>query len=438
MRQDPFAGRPREEPLDWGTLARRFDAFVGDPANGVAFTNSRGERAFTAFLEGDTGPKAGHELVSFGPIAMGRLLLGKDASDLLPSLAGYFSEDAGIYLNHPGGMRIELWYLVYVISLAAHLTVTALRHDARAMERLRRSLATLLTMAHRIGYDFGHQGYDFAAGEPWTRKDIYRQEDAIGGHAYLMLLGHEEFGEPGWLTEAEEAIGRYLAYEANPWYEVPCGAMAVAAAARLAARGRAVDASRALDRVLDPEAGLVVGEWGGRQVSGLYRGWRHSTPESAYSLETLVALPFLLPTTRYLPDLAPRIAAYALHTSANARLFYSECTRGNESRADLGPDVPYERLYREREGKSPYAAGDFAGHKSVYGGSYSLWWGALVHRTEVPHVLRLDVGATDFLRPIGEPGWLYYNPWDAPKTVRGPGGSLVEVPAGGVRLAAEA
>jgi hypothetical protein len=429
MRNEPFRGRPREEPLDWEALARRFDAFVGDPANGVAFTNSRGEGAFTAFLEGSTGAKAGHELVSFGPIALGRLLLGMDASDLLPSLAGYFSEEAGIYLNNPGGMRIEMWYLVYIISLAAHLTVTALGNDGAAMERLRRSLATLRTMAHRIGYDFGHQGYDFSAGEPWTSKDIYRQEDAIGGYAYLMLLGHEYFGEPGWLTEAEEAIGRYLGYEANPWYEVPCGAMAVAAAARLAARGRAVDVSRAVDFLLDPGAGLVVGEWGGREANGLYRGWRHSTPESAYSLETLVALPLILPAARYVPELAPRIAAYALHTAANARLFYSEYTRGNESRADLSTDVPYERLYRERGGRSPYA-----GHKSVYGGACSLWWGALVHRTEVPHVLRLDLGKTDFLRPIGEPGWLYYNPWDAPKTVNDPSGEPIEVAAGGVRL----
>lgn len=302
----PFVGRPREEPLDWWEVARRFDAFVMDPANGVAFTNSRGERAFTAFLEGSTGPEAGHELVSFGPVAMGRLLLGKDASDLLPSLAGYFSEEAGIYLNTRGGTRIEMWYLVYVISLAAHLTVTALRCDGAAMERLRRSLATLQVMARRLDYDFGHQGYDFAAREPWTRKDIYRQEDAIGGYAYLMLLGHERFGEAAWLAEAEEALARYLAREANPWYEVPCGALAVAAAAHLAARGRPVDVHRALDFVLDPAAGLVAGAWGGREVNGLYRGWRHSTPESAYSLETLVALPFLLPAARSVPDLAPR------------------------------------------------------------------------------------------------------------------------------------
>lgn len=70
----------------------------------------------------------------------------------------------------------------------------------------------------------------------------------------------------------------------------------------------------------------------------------------------------------------------------------------------------------------------------MYGGAYSLWWGALVHRTEVPHVLRLDVGSTDFLRPVGEPGWLYYNPWDEPKTVQDPSGGLVEISAGGSRL----
>ncbi len=428
-----FAGAPRAQPLDWQLLARRFDAFVMDPACGVAFTNARGERAFTAFLEGDTGPRAGHELVSFGPIAMGRLLLGLDASGLLPSLAGYFDEEVGIYLNSRS-RRIEMWYLVYVLSLAAHLTVTALRRDGAAMDRLRRSLRTLCEMARRIDHDFDYQGYDFAVAEPWTNKDIYRQPDALGGYAYLMLLGHQQFGEPGWLGEAEYAIDRYLAFPRNPWYEVPCGALAVAAAASLAVRGRPVDPARALDFVLDPDAGLVAGEWGGREVNGLYRGWRHSTPESAYSLETLVALPLMLPAARAVPALAPRIAAYALHTAANARLFFSGAGIA-ESRADLSPDVPYERLYRELDGRSPCAAGDFAGHKSVYGGAYSLWWGATVRCTDVPCVLRFDVGKTDFLRSVAEPVWLYYNPWPEPKIVNGPScHSRIEIPARGVRM----
>ena len=64
-----------------------------------------------------------------------------------------------------------------------------------------------------------------------------------------------------------------------------------------------------------------------------------------------------------------------------------------------------------------------------------MWWGALVRRTDVPYVLALDVGSTDFLQPVRKPAWLLYNPWDSAKTVRGPGGGkAIEVPANDVRL----
>jgi hypothetical protein len=432
--KDLFAGRPHEEPLDWESLARRFDACVMDPAQGVLFINARGERAFTAFLEAEHDPNAKHELVSFGPIVMGRLLLGQDATDLLPSLAAYFSDKAGIFLNRPGSTRIEMWYLVHELSLAAHITLGALPGDRAAMKRLRRSLETLRTMAHRIDYDFNHQGFDFSSGEPWTDRDIFRQPDVIGGYAYLMLLGSRHFGIAQWQEEAEEALQRYLAFPSNPWYEVPSDAMAVAAAAGLHSLGRRVDVRRALELVLDPSAGLVVGAWGGHEVSGLYRGWRHSTPESAYSLETLVALPLMLPCARHVPELAPLIARYALHTAANARLFFSEFAGGRESRSDLSPDVPYERLLREHEGTAAYAGGDYDGHKSIYGGAYAMWWGALVRRTDVPYVLALDVGSTDFLQSVRKPAWLLYNPCDSAKTVRSPGGEQYEVQESGIRL----
>ena len=44
--------RPRALPLDWRTHAAAFDAYVMDPANGVAYRDPSGRMAFTAFLEG--------------------------------------------------------------------------------------------------------------------------------------------------------------------------------------------------------------------------------------------------------------------------------------------------------------------------------------------------------------------------------------------------
>src|SRR5690554_3782839 len=87
--------RPRERPLDWVHMAKAFDQFVMDPDQGVMFVNGRGHTVFTAFLEGQTDPDAKHELVSYGPITLGRLLRGDDVTELLPALAGYFNETTG-------------------------------------------------------------------------------------------------------------------------------------------------------------------------------------------------------------------------------------------------------------------------------------------------------------------------------------------------------
>lgn len=409
--------RPREVPLDWGQMARAFDQVVMDPANGVLFQNSHGHTAFTAFLEGRTGQDASHELVSYGPIVLGKRLLGDDVTALLPTLSEYFNETTGVYMNTPGETRIEMWYLMYANSMAAHITRRELSHDAAAMARWRRGVDTLRSMALSIDCDFDHQGYNFATRSPWTRQDIYRQPDAVGGYAYLMLLAYEMWRDTGYLEQARRALDLYLAFEHNPWYEVPSGAMAAVATARLRALGYEIDVGRALDFVLDPAAGMVVGTWGDRAAHGLYRGWRHSQPESAYSMESLVVLPYLLPVARYDVRFARSIAKYALHVAANARLFYSDFMRGSESRGDLTPSVAYERVYASYKEHSPYAAGDCPGHKSIYGGGYALHWGALVKPTEDPYILQLDVASSDYLAPRTYPTYLYANPHETARTV---------------------
>jgi len=409
--------RPDEPPLDWGRLAKDFDAYVMDPANGVLFTNRDGHPAFTAFLEGHTGVDASHELVSYGPIVLGKALLGHDVTSLLPGLADYFNEATGLTMNTPGETRIEMWYLMVVNALAAHITRRLLSHDPASMARWQASVETLMAMARSIDYDFDVQGYDFAARCPWTREDIYRQPDAVGGYGYLMLLAYETLRVPAYLEEARRALGRYLAFERNPWYEVPSGALAAVATARLRALGHDLNVERAVDFVLDPQAGMVTGTWGNREAHGLFRGWRHSQPESAYSMESLVVLPALLPVARYVPHLAPGIATYALNVAANARLFFSDTMRGQESRGDLTPAVTYERVYAAYEGHAPYAAGDCPGHKSIYGGGYALLWGALVKPTRDPYILQLDVASSDFLAGHVYPTTIHANPYATARTI---------------------
>jgi hypothetical protein len=411
---------PKHPPLNWRERGSQFLDYVLDEKNGVLHLLHNGHIHFTAFLEG-----TGQELITYGAVVVGKLLRGEDVQDLLPSLQDYFQAEYGIYQNGIGDTRSEYWYLMYVNALAATITRRALMHDAASVHRLKSSMDRLVALAHQVDYNFNDQGYDFMEKKPFTMRDEYRQPDTVGGYAYLMQLAYETFGEVRYQDEAELAMRKYLSFLENPWYEIPSGAMACLAVAKMNARGKSLSLERAVRFALDSDGGsLHLGQWGGQEINGLMKGWKGHTPEEAsciaYSLESLVLLPYLLPVARYDVRFAKDIAKYALHAAANARLFYIDFfTVEAQGRPDLPPVIPYEALHRQRGEHSPYATGDFYGQKSIYGGALAAWWGEIVHPTSDPYVLDLDLTKTDFLETPDESVRLFYNPhqWDVEVTV---------------------
>jgi hypothetical protein len=407
--------RPEERPLDFHALANAFDAYVMDPVHGVNLRAKDGRQVFPSALEGveDGG------LTTYGPMALGKELRGEGLDGLAASLKGYFSEPYGLFLDSAGGTLCEYWYLMNVTALAFGLIRLRFGQDAEWLARVEKSAARLKQMAWQIRYDFNSQGYDFAKAATFTNQDIYRQPDAVGGYSYVMLLAWKLTGKEFCLAEAKIGIDRYVDFARNPWYEVPSGAMAVMAAARLEAMGYPTNAKKALGFVLDEKAGLMAtGRWGGHEVNGLLAGFRTEPAGQVYSMESMVALPYLLPAVRFRPELAGEVARYALNAAANLRWFYPEyLPREDQSRPDLPSMIPYERLSREEKGHSPYATGDFAGHRSIYGGAYVLWLDKMIQPQGDPWLLRWDLAKTNLLDRDLPPAFLYYNPWPEEKRI---------------------
>lgn len=407
--------QPEQLPLDLRRIADDFDAYVMDPAHGVNRRAKDGRQFFASALESteDGG------LTCYGPMAIGCELRGKGLEELAASLKGYYSEPYGLFLDGAGATLCEYWYLMNVSALAFGLIRLRFAGDSAWLARVARSAARLRDMAQQIRYDFNDQGYDFAKAAPFTNHDIYRQPDAIGGYSYVMLLAWKLTGKNFCLAEAKTGIDRYLAFAANPWYEVPSGAMAVLAAARLQAMGYPASTRKALGFVLDAKVGLMAtGKWGGRPVDGLMAGFRTEPAGEAYSMESMVPLPYLMPAVRFCPELAVEVARYALNAIANLRWFYPQyLPPENQSRPDLPPMVPYERLSREAKGHSPYAEGDYAGHRSVYGGAYAMWLDKLMQPQNDPRLLRWDLTRTNFLDRDLPPAFLYYNPSSSEKRI---------------------
>jgi hypothetical protein len=413
--QSKLPVRPQEKPLDFRKIADAFDSYIMDTAHGVNRRDKDGRQFFASALESteDGG------LTCYGPMAMGRELRGSGLEELDKSLKGYYSERYGLFLDGPGATLCEYWYLMNVTALAFGLIRLRFGQDAAWLARVESSTLRLKEMAQQIDYNFNDQGYDYAKRAPFTNHDIYRQPDAVGGYSYVMLLAWKLTGKEFCLTEAKTGIDRYLAFAKNPWYEVPSGAMATLAAARLHAMDYSADAGKALDFVLDSKIGLMAtGQWGGRAVDGLMAGFCTEPAGEVYSMESMVTLPYLLPAVRFRPELAEKVARYALNAAANLRWFYPEYLPAeNQSRPDLPPMVPYERLSREVKGHTPYAEGDYAGHRSVYGGAYVMWLDKMMEPQGDPWLLRWDLNKSNFLDRDLPPAFLYYNPWPEKKHV---------------------
>jgi len=393
--------RPEEKPLDYHALADAFDAYLMDPAHGLNLRTKDGRQVFPSALEGEEDGG----LTTYGPVAMGRELRGEGLEGLSTSLKGYFNEEYGLFLDGAGATLCEYWYLMNVTAIAYGLIELRFGKDAEWLARVERSASRLKEMARQIKYDFNDQGYDFAKHAAFTNHDIYRQPDAVGGYSYVMLLAWKLTGKDFCLAEAKIGIDRYMDFARNPWYEIPSGAMAVMAAARLEAMGYPTNAKKALRFVLDAKVGLMA-------------GFCTEPPEQTYSMESMVTLPYLLPAVRFRPELGADVARYALHVAANMRWFYPEyLPRENQSRPDLPPMFPYERLSREEKGQSPYATGDFAGHRSIYGGAYVMWLDKMIEPQGDPWLLRWDLSKTNFLDRDLPPAFLYYNPWPEERRV---------------------
>ena len=415
---DRMPERPALPVPDYHALNEAFHRALLDPKNQVLRRAENGHPIFGAYI-GSTS----NEMVTWGILAVGEFLSGRDPGWISPTYPDFFSQRFGLYLNNPGARRTEHWYLFYVNTLAGAVQRTLFPGDAAARARMGRSADAMLNMARTLDYDFNQQGFSFDLNQPFTHKDIYRQPDSIAGFGYNMLFAALRADRPAYLAESAAALQRYLAFPENPWYEIPNGSAGLMAAAWLNAHGHPMDVRRAAAWVFDHEKGpLQTGQWGGEEIDGLMMGWRGDTRQlamsTAYSMETLMPLQFLLPAVRWAPELAQAVARHVRCVLSNFQLFYARGVRPlYETRPDLDPSIPYERLSRERDGHSPAACGDFAGHRSVYGAGYLDWLEAMARPTENPDIFALDLSLTDWLAEEKYPVFLLRNPLPDPAEV---------------------
>ena len=352
-----------------------------------------------------------------------------------------------------GGYGRDWWYDVYPNLL--FYAVSALFPDVENANSIMHSVAEQFFKSDSVldgNYDYSYFDYAEMKG---MRNHIPWQQDAAGGHAWVLYSAYQKFGDIRYLEGAKSATQSLDNQKESRFYEIllPFGAYT---AARLNAEHNTdYDVKKQLDYIFDgcqSESGrygwgVIEDRWGEYDVSGLQGSITDGGGYGFFMNSVAMAWP-LLPMVKYEPQYATAIAKYMLNMINASRLCYPDKIKEENQWLPHHKDltngiISYEGVRKFDDmgnpaliGVSPVAIGD--GPKWVEGqpeeSMFSLYstsivgvLGAIVNKTEVEGILALDCNATDFYGANKYPTFLYYNPYDEPKEVTYPSDANVDL-----------
>ncbi|MCI5744301.1 hypothetical protein [Phocaeicola faecicola] len=460
--------------IDWKQKARDFDRFVFDWNNSsevgplIWLDNARRNvdqetfGLYTAVKDIRQGKDANngefHESLNSLAAILGAGLVGIDKTDqdgynYVKMVQNYFNSDTGwnIVMNNTtssvgskgGGYGRDWWY--DVLPNALYYAVCDVFPHVEGAEEIQKSIAEQFVKADSVlngNYDYSYFDYGQMKGGV---NHIPLQQDAAGGHAYVLLCAYRKFGDNRYLQHAKSAVEALLSQKESRFYEALLPLGAYTAAYLNATEGTSYDVKKLLDWVFDgcksPTGrtgwGIIVGKWGDYDVSGL-QGSITDGGGYAFLMNSIKpAWPFI-PLVKYQPEYAQAIGKWMLNNASACRLFYpgyidEQHQWAPELRNLTANNIAYEGLRKADDygkeslkGVSPVAIGD--GPKwidgnptesmfSVYSSSPVGILGAIVDTTNVKGILKLDCNATDFYSQKPYPVYLYYNPFDEDKVV---------------------
>ncbi|WP_437399524.1 hypothetical protein [Flagellimonas lutimaris] len=397
-----------------------------------------------------------HESLNTISSVLGASLVGIDKSDqhgedYVAMLKNYFNSDTGwnIVMNNTGpdvallggGYGRDWWYDIYPNLLFYGVANFYPQHDD--FELIQRSIADRFQKADSIlAGNYGHTFFDYGSLQPKDNWICY-QEDAAAGHAYVLYAAYRKFGDLKYLDAAKSSLEALLSQKENRFYEILMPFGAYVAARMNAEEGTSYDYHNILDWTFDGTSvcregwGVLEDNWNGYDVSGLV-GSTIDHGGFAFLMNTYDTMWPLVPMVRYDPRYATTIGKWMLNAANASKFFYpyemddAHQTLPNKKEYTKGV-IAYEGLIKNAhlEGYSdleaPIAIGDGphwtpdnpdVSQFSVYGSGHVGIAGAIIEKTDVPGILKLDCLATDFYRKESYPTFLLYNPHETSKTVR--------------------
>ena len=475
-RVDSMPNMPKNyKILDWNSRAHAFDEYLFDWNNQdtlgplIWLDNSKRNidqptfGLYTALGDLRQGAKANngefHESLNSLAALLGAGLVGIDKTDqdgynYVKMVQNYFNKDNGwnIMMNNTnpevamlgGGYGRDWWYDVFPNAL--YYALCDVFPGVDGADEIQRTIAEQFVKSDSIlngNYDYSYFDYSQMKG---VVNHIPLQQDAAGGHAYVLLNAYKKFGDPRYLAHAKSAMDALNNQKESRFYEILLPLGVYSAAYLNATEGTNYDVKKMLEWTFDgctnPDGrygwGIIQDQWGDYQVDGL-QGSILDGGGYAFLMNSIKpAWPFV-PMVKYDPSFAKLMGKWMLNNVNACRLFFPDeidnqhqwapelknITKGNIAYEGLRKTDDYGKT--DLKEVSPVAIGDgpkwIKGNPtesmfSVYSTSPIGIFGAMVEETNVDGVLQLDCNVTDFYSDNHYPTYLYYNPHNESKNIK--------------------
>lgn len=443
---------------DWKQVALKYDSFVYDLQQTgqylpLVFMNPTGVnypqmQTFRMHTYVGTNSPFGNEAINVMPSLVGASLAGADKSNQFGRnwvlmAQDFFNKNNGenLYLNAPATTSgNDWWYDMMPNVFFYQLYDLYPDWGGEADWQFTTVADRMLTAVRAMGGSeapwspayMNYRAWRFSTMTP--NANGVPEPEAAGAFAWLLYNAWKTTGNPDYLKGAEWSIEFLNNWTTNPSYELQLPYGALTAARMNAELGTNYDVEKMINWSFDRGPlrgwGTIVGTWGGFDVSGLVGEANDAGNDYAFQLNGVQQAAALAPMVRYDKRFARAIGKWVLNLANATRLFYHGFLPPNMQDASAwsavhDPDrvIGYESMRQVWQGFSPYSTGDAvnggwaATNLALYGTSSIGYLGALIEKTNVDKILKINLLKTDFFGDEAYPSYLIYNSYNTAKSV---------------------
>ncbi|GAB4487935.1 MAG: hypothetical protein OHK0019_03580 [Saprospiraceae bacterium] len=443
---------------DWQDVALKYDSFVYDLGktgqylplvylqnNGINYPQNP---AFGLHTYVGTNSPLGNEAINVMPSLVGATLAGADKSNqfgqnwLLMS-QDFFNKNNGelIYLNNRNGSSGGDWWYDLMPNVFFYQLYDLYPDAGGDAENQFVAVADrFLESVRALGgndkpwqkANMDYRAFNFKTMQP--NPNGVHEPEAAGAYAWVLYNAYLKTGNPAYLQGAEWSMEFLNEWNSNPSYELQLPYGTYIAARMNAELQTNYDIEKMVNWSFDRGPlrgwGTIVGTWGSFNVSGLVGEANDNGNDYAFQLNSVQQAAMLAPMVRYDKRFARAIGKWLLNLSNATRLFYPGFLPSFLQDASAwsnihDPDrvMGYEALREKWQDNSPYSTGDAvqggwaATNLALYGTSSIGYLGAMVGKTNVDKILKIDLLKTDFFGGTAYPTYLFFNPYQQTQTV---------------------